>query len=161
MRKAHQRLYFLKKLRQAHLPRPLLTNFYTAFIGSILTYCCTAEDRKDLQRVTRAAERIIGTMLPSLRDIYTGRLHEKARNISTDPTHSGHALDTPWTRPILPSSLWRELPLPQIQNIKTDQQLLPSDCPRHHTTPHPPSHLQSDTETARTHTRLLSAALCT
>ena len=102
VKKAHQRLYFLRKLKQAHLPRPLLVNFYRASIESILTYCCTvwftsctAEDRKDLRRVARGAERIIGTTLPPLRDIYTGRLQKKARNISTDLSHPGHALFSP------------------------------------------------------------------
>uniref|UniRef100_A0A3Q3XE81 Ig-like domain-containing protein n=1 Tax=Mola mola TaxID=94237 RepID=A0A3Q3XE81_MOLML len=41
VRKAQQRLYFLRKLRQTHLPRPLLTNFYRPTIESLLTYCCT------------------------------------------------------------------------------------------------------------------------
>uniref|UniRef100_A0A665UD53 Reverse transcriptase domain-containing protein n=1 Tax=Echeneis naucrates TaxID=173247 RepID=A0A665UD53_ECHNA len=84
VRKAHQRLYFLRKLKQAHLPRPLLVNFYRASIESILTYCCTvwstsctAKDRKDLQRVARTAETIIGTTLPPLRDTYAGRLKKK------------------------------------------------------------------------------------
>lgn len=77
--KAHQRLYFLQKLCQIHLPQHLLINFYRSTIESILTYCytvwfgsCTAEDRKDLQRVVRAAERVIGTTLPPLSIIYTG-----------------------------------------------------------------------------------------
>ena len=60
--KAHQRLYFLRKLKQAHLPRPLLVNFYRATIESILTYCCavwfascTVKERWELPRVVRAA----------------------------------------------------------------------------------------------------------
>ena len=102
LKKAHQRLYFLRKLKQSHLPCPLLVNFYRASIESILTYCCTvwsssctAKDRQDLQCVVRTAEKIIGTTLPPLRDIYTGRLQKKARSISTDPPLPRHALFSP------------------------------------------------------------------
>lgn len=69
--KAHQHLYFLRKVRQPYLPRPLLVNFYRATIQSILTYCCTvwftsctAENSKELQKVVRVAEKIIGTTPP-------------------------------------------------------------------------------------------------
>ncbi len=56
VRKAQQRLYFLRKLKHAHLPHHLLTNFYRSAIESILTYCCTVwfsscteENKKDLR----------------------------------------------------------------------------------------------------------------
>lgn len=100
--KAQQRLYFLRKLKHALLPHHLLINFYRTTIESLLTYCCavwfascTEQNRKDLQRVVRAAERVIGTTLPPLRDIYTGRLQKKATCISKDPTHPGHHLFSP------------------------------------------------------------------
>lgn len=100
--KAQQRLYFLRKLRQAQLPQRLLVNFYRSTIESLLTYCCTlwfncctAEDKRKLQRVVRAAERAIGTSLTPLRDIYTGRLQQKASIIIKDPSHPGHSLFSP------------------------------------------------------------------
>ena len=77
--KAQQRLYFLRKLKHAHFPQHLLTNFYRSPIESFLTYCytvwfssCTAQHRKDLQQVVRTAEHVIRMTLPPLRDIYTG-----------------------------------------------------------------------------------------
>lgn len=48
---------------------------------------CKAAKRKDLQRVVRAAERIIGTELPDLDSIYISRLKKKAISILRDPTH--------------------------------------------------------------------------
>uniref|UniRef100_A0A669BZP0 Reverse transcriptase domain-containing protein n=1 Tax=Oreochromis niloticus TaxID=8128 RepID=A0A669BZP0_ORENI len=97
--KAQQRLYFLRKLRQVQLPQRLLVNFYRSTIESLLTYCCTlwfncctAEDKRKLQRVVRAAERAIGTSLTPLRDIYTGRLQQKASITIKDPSHPGHSL---------------------------------------------------------------------
>ena len=39
--KAQQRLYYLRKLKHAHLPHHLLINFDQSTIHSLLTYCCT------------------------------------------------------------------------------------------------------------------------
>ncbi|KAK2912264.1 hypothetical protein Q8A73_006377 [Channa argus] len=65
-KKAQQRLYFLRRLRKAHLPPPILTMFYRGTIESILSSCitawfgnCTLADRKTLQRIVRTAEKII------------------------------------------------------------------------------------------------------
>ncbi|KAK3529628.1 hypothetical protein QTP70_032507 [Hemibagrus guttatus] len=56
-KKAQQRLYFLRRLRKAHLPPPILTTFYRGTIESILSSCitawfgnCTVSDRKTLQQ---------------------------------------------------------------------------------------------------------------
>ncbi|KAK3575670.1 hypothetical protein QTP86_031626 [Hemibagrus guttatus] len=63
-KKAQQRLYFLRRLRKAHLPPPILTMFYRGTIESVLSSCitawfgnCTVSDRKTLQRIVRTAER--------------------------------------------------------------------------------------------------------
>ncbi|KAK2899380.1 hypothetical protein Q8A73_012509 [Channa argus] len=54
-KKAQQHLYFLRRLRKAHLPPPILTMFYRGTIESILS----SSDRKTLQRIVRTAEKII------------------------------------------------------------------------------------------------------
>ncbi|KAK3506172.1 hypothetical protein QTP70_014844 [Hemibagrus guttatus] len=41
-KKAQQHLYFLRRLRKAHLPPPILTMFYRGTIESILSSCITA-----------------------------------------------------------------------------------------------------------------------
>lgn len=46
---------------------------------------CTTEQRKDPQRVVRAAEHIVNTSLPPLGDIYAGRLHKKAACVMKSP----------------------------------------------------------------------------
>ncbi|KAK3539426.1 hypothetical protein QTP70_007666 [Hemibagrus guttatus] len=65
-RKAQQHLYFLRRLRKAHLPPLILTTFYRGIIESILSSCitawfenCTVSDRKALQRIVRTVEKII------------------------------------------------------------------------------------------------------
>ena len=98
-KKAQQRLYFLRKLRRASAPTPIMYSFYRGTIESILTSCitvwygaCTVSCRKTLQRTVRAAERIIGVSLPSMMDIYHSRLTRKATRIVGDPTHPSHSL---------------------------------------------------------------------
>ncbi|KAI4883753.1 hypothetical protein NFI96_007668 [Prochilodus magdalenae] len=100
-KKAQQRLYFLRRLRKAHLPPPILTTFYRGTIESILSSCitawfgnCTASDRKSLQRVVRTAETIIGVSLPIIMVIYTTRCIRKATSIVDDHTHPSHTLFT-------------------------------------------------------------------
>ncbi|KAI4899020.1 hypothetical protein NFI96_007116 [Prochilodus magdalenae] len=100
-KKAQQRLYFLRRLRKAHLPPPILTTFYRGTIESILSSCitawfgnCTASDRKSLQRVVRTAEKIIGVSLLTVMDIFTTRRIRKATSIVDDYTHPSHTLLT-------------------------------------------------------------------
>ncbi|KAK3542088.1 hypothetical protein QTP86_013386 [Hemibagrus guttatus] len=98
-KKAQQCLYFLWRLRKAHLPPPILTMFYRGTIESILSSCitawfenCTVLDQKTLQRIVRTAEKINGVSLPSITD--TTRCIRKANSIVDDPTHPSHTLFT-------------------------------------------------------------------
>lgn len=66
-------------------------------LHNILTYCCTvwyscwtAVDRKDLQRVVKTAERIVGSPLPNPSDIHSSSLLTQATNILQDPSPSGN-----------------------------------------------------------------------
>ncbi len=75
-----------------------MCTFYRGTIESILTSCitvwygaCNASCRKSLQRIVRAAEKIVGVSLPSLQDIYSTRLTRKALSIAGDPTHPTHS----------------------------------------------------------------------
>ncbi len=75
-----------------------MCTFYRCTIESILTSCitvwygaCNASCRKSLQRIVRAAEKIVGVSLPSLQDIYNTRLTRKALSIAGDPTHPTHS----------------------------------------------------------------------
>ncbi|TWW53716.1 putative RNA-directed DNA polymerase from transposon BS, partial [Takifugu flavidus] len=72
IKKAQQRMFFLRKLRKLKLPPRMLAQFYTAIIESILTSSITGR-RLRLQRVVRAAEKVIGCRLPSIQDLYISR----------------------------------------------------------------------------------------
>uniref|UniRef100_A0AAV2LLY9 Alkylated DNA repair protein AlkB homologue 8 N-terminal domain-containing protein n=1 Tax=Knipowitschia caucasica TaxID=637954 RepID=A0AAV2LLY9_KNICA len=87
IKKAQQRMYFLRQLRKAKLPAQMLVQFYTAIIESILTSSitvwfagATVRDKQRLQRIVRSAEEVIGRSLPSLQDLHqTGRQSSAAR----------------------------------------------------------------------------------
>ncbi len=92
-KKAQQRLHFLRRLKRASLPPPILTTFYRGTIESVLTSCitvwygnCCAADRKTLQRTVNTAAKIIGAPLPSILDIFLTRCSSKAKSIVEDPT---------------------------------------------------------------------------
>ncbi|CAI5660864.1 unnamed protein product [Oreochromis niloticus] len=146
-KKAQQRLFFLRRLRKAQLPPPILTTFYRGTIESILSSCITAwfgncaiSDRKTLQRIVGTAEKIIGVSLPSIKDIYTTRCIRKATSIVADWTHPSHTLFT-----LLPSGkretdgessvLFTETPTEESPESLLSSSLHP---------PHPPSELQQN-----------------
>ena len=99
VKKAQRRLYFLRKLKKARAPIPILKTFYRGTIESILSSCitvwgssCTAHSRKRLQRIVNTAGKIIGAPLPSVQDTYTTRLTRKATSIVSDTSHPAHGL---------------------------------------------------------------------
>ncbi len=99
VKKAQQRLYFLRQLRKFNLPKELLKQFYSAIIESVLCTSITVwfssatkSDLRRLQRVVRTAERIIGTTLPTLQELYSSRVSKRAGKITLDPSHPAHSL---------------------------------------------------------------------
>ncbi len=91
-KKAQQCLHFLRRLKRASLPPPILTTFYRGTIESVLTSCitvwygnCSAADRKTLQRTVNTAAKIIGAPLPSILDIFLARCSSKTNSIVKDP----------------------------------------------------------------------------
>ena len=99
LKKAQQRLYFLRILRKNNLRPELLLSFYRCSVESVLSHgislwfsSCTAAERKQLQRVINTAQRLTGCPLPSLMEIYHTRCLRRARSIVRDPSHPSHHL---------------------------------------------------------------------
>ena len=72
-KKAHQHLFFLRRLKKIHLSPQFLVNLYRCTIESILTNCvtvwygsCSVSDWKALQRVVKTAQCITGSSLPPI-----------------------------------------------------------------------------------------------
>ncbi len=99
VKKAQQRLYFLRQLRKFNLPQELLKQFFSAIIESVLCSSITVwfgsatkTNIRRLQRTVRTAERIIGAPLPSLQELYTSRVRKRAKKVTLDPSHPAHSL---------------------------------------------------------------------
>ncbi len=99
VKKAQQRLYFLRQLRKFILPQELLKQFYSAIIESVLCTSITVwfnsatkSDLRRLQRVVWTAERIIGTPLPTLQELYLSKVSKRTGTITLDPSHPAHYL---------------------------------------------------------------------
>uniref|UniRef100_A0AAV2MHQ2 Alkylated DNA repair protein AlkB homologue 8 N-terminal domain-containing protein n=1 Tax=Knipowitschia caucasica TaxID=637954 RepID=A0AAV2MHQ2_KNICA len=94
IKKAQQRMYFLRQLRKAKLPAQMLVQFYTAIIESILTSSitvwfagATVRDKRRLQRIVRSAEEVIGRSLPSLQDLIIQTIPSKEEKRGTQQQH--------------------------------------------------------------------------
>ncbi len=131
VKKAHQRLYFLRQLRKFNLPQELLTPFYSAIIESVLCTSITVwfnsatkSDLRRLRRVVRTAERIIHTTLPTLNGLYLSRVSKRAGIISLDPSHPAHSL----FELLLSGQRYRAL---EHQNDQTQKQFLSPSNPSH------------------------------
>ncbi len=110
-KKAQQRLLFLRWLKIASLPPPILTTFYRGTIENVLTSCitfwhgnCGAADRKTLQRTVNTAAKIICSPLPSILVILLARCSSKGNSIVKDPTNPSHSLFQ-----LLPSGRWYQI----------------------------------------------------
>ncbi len=96
VKKARQRLYHLRQLRKFRVSPAILKTFYSGTI-CVLTQCISVwygnssnQDCKALQRVVRLAERISGSALPSLQDIYLKSCKSRAVKIIKDSNHPGN-----------------------------------------------------------------------
>lgn len=99
VKKSHQHLHSLKRLKKFGMSRQTLSNFYRCAIKSILTSSiivrfgsCTVQDCKALQRLVKSAQAITGTALPALESLYQTRTIRRATNIIKDNSHPQHSL---------------------------------------------------------------------
>lgn len=99
IKKAQQRMYFLRQLRKLKVSTEMLVQFYTAIVESILTSSITVwfpsatdRDKHRLQRIVRAAEKVIGCRLPSLWVLLSSRTRRRVGRIAADSSHPGHEL---------------------------------------------------------------------
>ena len=78
IKKAQQRMYFLRQLKKFSLPKTMMVHFYAAIIESILTSSitiwyttATVKDKGRQQYIIHTAEKVIGCNLPPLQDLRT------------------------------------------------------------------------------------------
>ncbi len=117
-KKAQQRLHFLRRLKRASLPPPILTTFYRGTIESVLTSCITvwygnscAADRKTLQRTVNLQKSLVPLSPPS----WIFSLHDA-------PAKQKVSWRTPPTPPTVSSSSY-----PQVDGTGVSEPA-PPDC---------------------------------
>ncbi len=120
VKKARQRLYHLRQLRKFRVSPTILKTFYSGTIESVLTQCISvwygnssSQDCKALQRVVRLAERISGSTLPSLQDIYLKRCRSRAVKIIKDSNYPSNCLFT-----LLPSGKRFRSPMAKTERLR-------------------------------------------
>ncbi len=104
-KKAQQCPHFLRRLKRASLPPPILTPIYGGTIESVLTSCITvcygnssaADPPADCEHIFKDHR----APLPSILDIFLAQCSSKANSIVKDPTHPFHSLFQ-----LLPSGRW-------------------------------------------------------
>ncbi|KAI4882201.1 hypothetical protein NFI96_003940, partial [Prochilodus magdalenae] len=131
VRKAQQRLHFLRRLRRVNLPQQLLCNFYRSTVESILTSCitvwygsATSAERKALQRVVKTAQHFTASTLPPIQDIYDKRCLRKAAHISSDPTNPSHPLFQPLPSGKRGTEKRSSSPVSNCVSLKSDRSLM-------------------------------------
>ena len=94
VKKAKQHVYHLRQLSRFKVSQRILISSYSAAVQRILTGAISVwygnsscENQRALQRVTRTAERSMGTTLPPLHDLHITRCANRARRIIKDPHH--------------------------------------------------------------------------
>ncbi|KAI4873631.1 hypothetical protein NFI96_022545 [Prochilodus magdalenae] len=106
VKKAQQRLYFLRILRKTNLQEKLLVSSNPSVIQSVRTNCistwyssCLTAERRALQRVINTAQKIIGCPLPCLEDLFSSCCLNK------DSQHPERPI-SPRTSCVPPAALW-------------------------------------------------------
>jgi hypothetical protein len=99
VKKAQQRLHFLRQLKRFGVSQPILAQFYRAVVESVLTFSVTVwyggateHDKHLLDSVVKTASHLVGCQLPSVSSIYESRVSKRAANIIRDTTHPANHL---------------------------------------------------------------------
>ena len=95
LKKAYQRLYFLRKLNSFSVSVSTLTSFYNAFIESIISFSCICwymnlnlHQKNSLERIVRISSKIIGLDQRNLQQFTNRLILKKARTIIKDDNHA-------------------------------------------------------------------------
>ena len=92
--KANQRLYFLRKMNMFGVSKNIMKIFYSSVIQSVITNCCVVwfyslrvQNRTKLERVIKAAKKIIGRHVECLADIVDERILTHFKKLVKDSSH--------------------------------------------------------------------------
>ena len=84
-------IYFIRKLKSFHIDSTILKMFYSSVVQSVITFSCicwwnnlSKINQGKLEKVRRGAQRIIGSELTLLSDVYKTRLLKKTGSILSE-----------------------------------------------------------------------------
>ena len=93
-KKAHQRMYFLRKLRSFNVDTVFMKMFYSCFIESVLTFTficwhgsLSIKEKNRMQGIVKVCSKSAGTPLDGVHDLHKARSLKKARAILADSSH--------------------------------------------------------------------------
>lgn len=93
-KKANQRLYFLRKLKNVHVDNLILTLFYKSIIESVLSFCLSCwygyisvSDKKKLNKIVKCAKRLGCIDITDLNVLYKNTMLCKMSKIMKNVNH--------------------------------------------------------------------------
>lgn len=93
-KKAHQRMYFYRKLQSFNVDSTFMKMFYSCFIESVLTFSficwyglLTIKNKSRLRGIVRVCSKIAGLNLNDLTELHILRTLGKARSLLSDQSH--------------------------------------------------------------------------
>ena len=111
LKKARQRMFFLRQLNKFRVGQQILSTFYRSVIESVLTFSitiwygtATKKDLDQMNKILKTASNIIGTEVPSLFEIYEKRTIRRATNTIQDSSHPAN---------------WLLQPLPSMRRLRS------------------------------------------
>lgn len=121
--KTHQRLFYLRKLKQAKLPQGLMMNFYPCAIESVVIYSKDSlcgfpvahTEKQALHKVVKTVGKIIGISPPMISAIVTSHGLRRVHNIQVHVT--------PCTPTVPSAALRKKIQIDPGQDNQTGPQL--------------------------------------
>ena len=93
-KKANQRLYFIRKLKNVHVDTVIMTMFYRSIVESVLSFCiscwygnATLSDRKKLNKIVKCAQRLGCIDIKNVNVIYENAVASKLCKIMKNESH--------------------------------------------------------------------------
>ena len=95
--KAKQRMYFIRKLKNVHIDKAILTMFYRSIVETVITFCITywfgnstVQDRKRIDSIVKCACKLGCIDIKDTKLLYNNAVSAKMTKIIKNDTHPLH-----------------------------------------------------------------------
>ena len=97
MKKSHSRIYFLRKLKEFNVDQTIMKLFYSSAVESVAIFGIliwfrglSCKEMKQLNRIRKTAERIIGINIEHFENVFNKRVTDKVKVIFNNISHPLH-----------------------------------------------------------------------